>query len=122
MLLFALLGRLFDLLTRPFLRGNSLVPYTERLRELIAADVDDLRNYGAYYASTPYGVLAAQTSESLRAALRRDGVRDVTLQAWADCRDSFGEGTITALAATDPGWMQKLTQLSQVAAQMAHGV
>ena len=61
MLLFSFLGRLFDFVLGPFLRASSLVPYTDRLRELIAADVDDLRRYGAYYASTAYGQLAGQT-------------------------------------------------------------
>jgi hypothetical protein len=119
--LWYLVSRLWALLKRPFERRNTVVPYTDRLRELIASDVDDLGRYGAYYPSTEYGALASKTSTNLRAALRRSGIRDVTLQTWADCRDAFGDGAVTAEAAEDPDWLLKLRRLSGIAAVMARG-
>jgi hypothetical protein len=118
-ILWYLVSRLFALITGPFIRGNSLVPYTDRLRALIASDVDDLRHYGSYYTSTEYGALALRTSESLRTALRLKGIRDGTLQAWADARDAFGAETITSNVGNDTAWLEKLRRLGDVAGRMA---
>ncbi len=122
MILFYFLERVWALITLPFARRNSLVPYTDRLRELIAADVDDLRRYGAYYPATEYGDLAGRASEALRSALHRSGIRDVTLEHWAEVRDAFGEGAITGSVTADPAWLDKLRRLDEVAARMARGV
>jgi len=121
-ILWYLISRLFALLSHPFRRGNSFVPYTDRLRELIAADVDDLRRYGGYYPSTDFGALALQTSENLRIGLRLKGVRDGTLQAWAEARDAFGDKAITSELENDTEWMEKLRRLGDVASRMARGV